>query len=89
MRTGRSRLWLFSSALVAAFVAAALAPIAALAGEGNGNYLGILSSTAPTGYTPSPAWYSLSQGQNLLTFQFAIYLDLGLADIGNDWSGHQ
>jgi len=72
VRSGRSRLWLFSSALGAAFVAVALAPIAALAGEGNGNYLGILSSTAPSGYKPSPAWYSLSQGQNLLTFQFDV-----------------
>lgn len=72
MRSGRTRLWLFSSALGAAFIAAAFAPIAALAGEGNGNYLGILSSTAPTGYTPSPAWYSLSQGQSLLTFQFNV-----------------
>ncbi len=72
MRSGRSRLWLFSSVLGAAFAAAALGAIAALAGEGNPNYLGILSSTAPTGYTPSPAFYSLAQGQNVLNFQFDV-----------------
>lgn len=46
-----------------------VASIGAYAGEGNGNYLGILSSTAPTGYTPSPASYSVGQ---LLTFQFDV-----------------
>src|SRR5215471_355118 len=32
-----------------------LTSIPAVAGEGNSNYLGILDSTAPTGYTPSPS----------------------------------
>ena len=40
-----------------------------LAGEGNPNYLGILSSTAPSGYTPSPASYSVG---STLTFQFTV-----------------
>jgi hypothetical protein len=40
-----------------------------LAGEGNPNYLGILSSTAPNGYTPSPASYSVG---STLTFQFTV-----------------
>ena len=62
----------FGAAFGAALVVFAFAPASVLAGEGNGSYLGILSSTAPTGYTPSPAWYSLSQGQNLLTFQFDV-----------------
>jgi hypothetical protein len=40
-----------------------------LAGEGNPNYLGILSSTAPSGYIPSPASYSVG---STLTFQFTV-----------------
>jgi len=40
-----------------------------LAGEGNGSYLGILSSTAPSGYTPSPASNSVG---STLTFQFSV-----------------
>jgi hypothetical protein len=40
-----------------------------LAGEGNPNYLGILSATAPSGYTPSPTSYSVG---STLTFQFSV-----------------
>lgn len=36
----------------------AAASIDVLAGEGNPNYLGIVSSSAPSGYTPSPASYT-------------------------------
>lgn len=49
-----------------------IASLAVSAGEGNSDYLGILSSTAPIGYKPSPAWYDLSQGQNMLTFKFDV-----------------
>ncbi len=44
----------------------------ATAAEGNPNYLGILSSTPPTGFTPSPSIYSLAQGQNTLTFDLVV-----------------
>jgi len=60
------------AALGVALAAFVLVGTSGLAGEGNANYLGILSSTAPTGYTPSPTPYSLSLGQNLLTFQFNV-----------------
>lgn len=43
-----------------------------VASEGNSNYLGILSATAPTGFTPSPNWYSLAQGQKTLTFNVNV-----------------
>lgn len=43
-----------------------------MASEGNNNYLGILSSTAPTGFTPSPSVYSLAQGQKTLTFNLNV-----------------
>ena len=43
-----------------------------IASEGNSNYLGILSSTAPTGFTPSPNWYSMAQGQKTLTFSMNV-----------------
>jgi len=51
---------------VAIFIASSMT---VLAGEGNPNYLGILSSTAPSGYTPSPASYSVG---STLTFQFTV-----------------
>ena len=47
----------------------ALVPLTALAGEGNGNYLGILSSTAPSGYIPSPSSYTTPA---TLSFQFDV-----------------
>lgn len=43
-----------------------------MASEGNSSYLGVLSSTAPTGFTPSPQWYSLAQGQKTLTFSTTV-----------------
>jgi hypothetical protein len=49
-----------------------VASTAVFAGEGNSNYLGILSSTAPSGYKPSPTWYDLSAGQNVVNFQFTV-----------------
>jgi hypothetical protein len=58
-----------SGCVLATFAAV---PITALAGEGNANYLGILSSTAPSGYKPSPTWYDLSKGENTLAFQFDV-----------------
>jgi len=60
----------FFAALIG--LAGMLVPTTAYAGEGNGNYLGILSSSAPTGYTPSPGIYSLAQGQSTLTFSFTV-----------------
>jgi hypothetical protein len=47
----------------------ALVPLTALAGEGNGNYLGILSSTGPSGYIPSPSSYTTPA---TLSFQFDV-----------------
>jgi hypothetical protein len=63
--------------LLGAAVAAALATLVVvsftvLAGEGNPNYLGILSSTAPSGYKHSPAWYDLSKGENTFMFEFDV-----------------
>jgi hypothetical protein len=49
-----------------------VASVPALAGEGNPNYLGVLSSTAPSGYVPSPTCYSPALGQTVLTFQFVV-----------------
>ena len=43
-----------------------------IASEGNSNYLGILSSTAPAGFIPSPTPYSLAQGQKTLTFSVTV-----------------
>ena len=43
-----------------------------MAAEGNSNYLGILSSTAPTGFVPSPSSYSLALNQNTLTFNLQV-----------------
>jgi hypothetical protein len=63
--------------LLGAAVAAALATLivvsfTVLAGEGNPNYMGILSSTAPSGYKHSPAWYDLSKGENTFMFEFDV-----------------
>jgi len=54
------------------FAVLLIASTAVWAGEGNSDYLGTLSSTAPSGYKPSPAWYDLSAGQNMVTFQFSV-----------------
>ncbi len=72
MASGKPRLRLLGGALGSALAVMTVASMTALAGEGTGNYLGILSSAAPSVYTPSPGWYSLAQGQNLLTFQFNV-----------------
>ncbi len=72
MISARAKVRLLGAAVVSVLAAFAIGPTAGLAAEGNPNYLGILSSTAPTGFTPSPSWYSLSQGQNLLTFQIDV-----------------
>ena len=64
MRTGLGALL---SASVALFTQTGV-----IASEGNSNYLGILSSTAPTGFTPSPTPYSLAQGQKTLTFSLNV-----------------
>ena len=68
----KARVRLLGAAVATVVAAFAVGPTSGLAAEGNPNYLGILSSTAPTGFTPSPSWYSLSQGQNLLTFQIDV-----------------
>jgi hypothetical protein len=46
-----------------------VASTSVVAGEGNGNYLGILSSTAPSGYIPSPLSYTAPAA---LSFQFDV-----------------
>jgi hypothetical protein len=66
---GKSKLLLFGATLVSTVVLVAAASLNALAGEGNANYLGILSSTAPSGYTPSPASYSSGA---TVSFQFNV-----------------
>jgi hypothetical protein len=71
-RAARSRLRFFGTVLGSALVMLVIASTAAFAGEGNSNYLGILSSTAPSGYKPAPTWYDLSAGQNTVTFQFSV-----------------
>jgi hypothetical protein len=63
---------LLGAAVAAALAALIVASLTVLAGEGNPNYLGIISSTAPSGYKPSPTWYDLSKGENTLTFQFDV-----------------
>lgn len=72
MRPGKSRMRLLVSALGSALAMVVVASMTAFAGEGNGNYLGIMSSTAPSGYKPSPSWYDLSQGQNMVSFHFTV-----------------
>jgi hypothetical protein len=55
---GKPKLLLLGATLVSTVVLVATASINVLAGEGNPNYLGIVSSSAPSGYTPSPASYT-------------------------------
>jgi hypothetical protein len=68
----RSRVRLLGAAVASALATLVVISLTVLAGEGNPNYLGILSSTAPSGYKPSPAWYDLSKGENTFTFQFDV-----------------
>lgn len=71
-RTGRSTLRLLGAAIGSTFALLVIASMSVFAGEGNSDYLGILSSTAPSGYKPSPSWYDLSAGQNAVTFHFTV-----------------
>lgn len=71
-RPKRSRLRFLGGAVGSALAMLVIASTAVFAGEGNSNYLGILSSTAPSGYKPSPTWYDLSAGQNMVNFQFTV-----------------
>jgi len=71
-RTRRSTLRLLGAAIGSAIALLVIASLSVFAGEGNSDYLGILSSTAPSGYKPSPSWYDLSTGQNMVTFHFSI-----------------
>ena len=64
-----SKVCLIGGALGSALAIFIASSMTVLAGEGNPNYLGILSSTAPSGYTPSPASYSVG---STLTFQFTV-----------------
>jgi hypothetical protein len=64
-----SKACLLGGALGSALAIFIASSMTVLAGEGNPNYLGILSSTAPSGYTPSPASYSVG---STLTFQFTV-----------------
>jgi hypothetical protein len=64
-----SKACLLAGALGSALAIFIASSMTVLAGEGNPNYLGILSSTAPNGYTPSPASYSVG---STLTFQFTV-----------------
>ncbi|HEX7263550.1 MAG TPA: hypothetical protein VF383_05180 [Candidatus Dormibacteraeota bacterium] len=64
-----TRVRLLAAASGSVLIILGLVPLTALAGEGNGNYLGILSSTAPSGYIPSPASYTTPA---TLSFQFDV-----------------
>ena len=66
---GKSKLLLLGATLVSTVVLIAAASLNVLAGEGNANYLGVLSSTAPSGYMPSPTAYSTG---STVTFQFDV-----------------
>ena len=69
MLPGKSKLLLLGATLVSSVVLVAAASLTVLAGEGNANYLGILSSSAPSGYTPSPTAYSTG---STVSFQFNV-----------------
>lgn len=74
MTPRRLRSWLFKSSfgiVMSAFLVV-LGTSGALAAEGNQDYLGIFASAAPTGFTPSPSWYSLAQNQTTLTFDVQV-----------------
>lgn len=69
MLAAKSKLVLLGAALGSAFLMLVVGPLNALAGEGNSNYMGALSSTAPSGYTPSPVSYKPGA---TLAFQFTV-----------------
>ncbi|HEV2028527.1 MAG TPA: hypothetical protein VGS16_08335 [Candidatus Dormibacteraeota bacterium] len=69
MLPGKSKLLLLGATLVSTVVLVAVASLNVLAGEGNANYLGVLSSTAPSGYTPSPTAYTTGA---TVSFQFNV-----------------
>jgi hypothetical protein len=55
---GKAKLLLLGATLVSTVALIAAGSSDVLAGEGNPNYLGVVSSSAPSGYTPSPASYT-------------------------------
>src|ERR1700737_4906070 len=67
--SGKSKLLLLGATLSSAVALVAVASLNVLAGEGNANYLGVLSSSAPSGYVPSPASYSTG---STLSFRFDV-----------------
>ena len=69
MLSGKSKLLLLGATLGSAVALVAVASLNVLAGEGNASYLGVLSSTAPSGYTPSPSSYSSG---GTVSFQFNV-----------------
>jgi hypothetical protein len=66
---GKSKLLLLGATLASTVALVAVASLNVLAGEGNANYLGVLSSTAPSGYTPSPTSYTSG---STVSFQFTV-----------------
>jgi hypothetical protein len=66
---GKSKLLLLGATLVSTVMLVAAASLTVIAGEGNANYLGVLSSSAPSGYTPSPTAYSTG---STVSFQFNV-----------------
>jgi hypothetical protein len=71
-RKRRSKLWFLGATLGSALALFVVASLTVFAGEGNSDYLGTLSSTAPSGYVHSPSWYDLSKGQDTVTFHFTV-----------------
>lgn len=69
MLPGKSKLLLLGATLASTVALVAVASLNVLAGEGNANYLGVLSSTAPSGYTPSPTSYTSG---STVSFQFTV-----------------
>lgn len=69
MLPGKAKLLLLGATLVSTIALVGVASLNVLAGEGNANYLGVLSSSAPSGYTPSPASYSTG---STVSFQFNV-----------------
>ena len=72
MAARRSTAWRLGIVMGSALAVFVVASITAQAGEGNPNYLGILSSTTPTGYVPSPSFYDVGSGPSQLNFQFDV-----------------
>ena len=69
MLRGKPKLLLLGATLISTVMLIAAASLNVFAGEGNANYLGVLSSTAPSGYTPSPTSYSTG---STVSFQFNV-----------------